>query len=908
MNYITMTDREAEHRAIADNITDILRDIIHFQSVYIDKAVAKLDLQLVEKGKHAGVREGTSKAGIDNISYFSKVFQVINQMLFSIKAADVADRAIARLKEGKKPVIAFSSTMGSFIEDMENEHHLPVGDGDVIKVDFSAVLQKGLEGIMRYTETKIDGEPEYKEFSLNELPLDARYEYARIQEKIKTVSTGITISPIDIIVQRIREAGYTVAEVTGRKFSLKINTQTNMGIVQLRKKINTNDAFRKFNNNEVDVLLINQSGSTGASAHAIVTNKVSKEDVKQRVMIVLQAELDINTEVQKRGRINRTGQIYKPIYDYVNSAIPAEMRLMMMLQKKLKSLDANTASNQKQSTSILDVPDFLNKYGDKVVKEYLIDNPTINDLIGDPLGLKKDKKQNEEEEDYSIGSTQDAAHRVSGRIAVLSTQMQQDFYTEVTERYNDYIEYLKQVDEYDLEVETMDLKAETLKSMVVIVGKGGRSAFGDDSELETVKVNVLKKPFSRIDLAKQLEETLKGKTPQAHSEELISEFNEFSISFLEKELQETKRKYEDLLNNITQDKTIKKLSEDITAYRQKIQERKQELEASLEHELTLKEKQTHNRKVNLERLFKYFTIGKLLNYPMNSFEMGEVNYKAVFLGFSIDKRKKNPYIPSAVKLRFALGFSGKYIVIPASYTDEINGIIAASMGQPDYEIMEVLDEWQEAIKNSVRDRTTRFIVSGNLIQAFSQYRGKLVSYTTNLDQTKKGILMHESWVPDHEGVGVIVPIQAALPLFKSLTPNASLKAGEMSVFRTPNGYRIILPASTKKGGSIFLDEDILELVDGNNFEKTSDKMVAMLPANKIEEFIKVCQRKHGMTLIVSYDQYKYISKDKITDSKKKPITIPSPEDEAEAHRQKMLKLKAKALILKQRQRKRIEKL
>lgn len=50
-------------------------------------------------------------------------------------------------------------------------------------------------------------------------------------------------------------------------------------------------------------------------------------------MIVLQAELDINTEVQKRGRVNRTGQILKPIYDYVTSAIPAEKRLMMMLQK-----------------------------------------------------------------------------------------------------------------------------------------------------------------------------------------------------------------------------------------------------------------------------------------------------------------------------------------------------------------------------------------------------------------------------------------------------------------------------------------------------------------------------------------------------------------------------------------------
>ena len=42
-----------------------------------------------------------------------------------------------------------------------------------------------------------------------------------------------------------------------------------------------------FNNNEVDVLMINQSGSTGASAHAIVTPKVPSEQVKQRVMIAM---------------------------------------------------------------------------------------------------------------------------------------------------------------------------------------------------------------------------------------------------------------------------------------------------------------------------------------------------------------------------------------------------------------------------------------------------------------------------------------------------------------------------------------------------------------------------------------------------------------------------------------------
>ena len=148
------------------------------------------------------------------------------------------------------------------------------------------------------------------------------------------------------------------------------------------------------------------------------------------------------------------------------------------MQKKLKSLDANTASNQKQSNKILDVPDFLNKYGDKIVKEYLLENPEINLLLDDPLKLLKASADSGGEEKETI---EDAAHRVSGRVAVLSTQMQQDFYNEISERYAEYVNYLQQIGEYDLELEAMNLQAETVKSKVVKMGFGTDSVFGEES-------------------------------------------------------------------------------------------------------------------------------------------------------------------------------------------------------------------------------------------------------------------------------------------------------------------------------------------------------------------------------------------------------------------------------------------
>jgi hypothetical protein len=895
VNYLSLDEKAEEHRAIADNITDILRDIITFQNRFVNEQVEELDKIAVAEGKEIGIREGTSQAGVDNIPYFSKVFQVINQMLFSLKAEAVADRAILRLQEGKKPVIAFASTMGSFIETIENEKGLPVSDGDIINADFSEVLKRGLDGILRYTEKDVDGTPVYKKFELNELPADAQMEYHRIYDKIKTASTGITISPIDVIIKKLTEAGYTVAEVTGRKFGLQLNTKTGKGLVMSRKRLNTNDAFRQFNNNEVDVLMINQSGSTGASAHAIPTAKVPASEVRQRVMIVLQAELDINTEVQKRGRINRTGQILKPIYDYVTSAIPAEKRLMMMLQKKLKSLDANTTSNQKQSTKILDVPDFLNKYGDKITKEYLGENPDINELLDDPLHLKDSNADGSDE----TRVTEDAAHKVSGRVAVLSTKMQQDFYNEISERYNDYEAYLRQIGEYDLEVEAMNLDAETLNSKVVKMGKGSDSAFGDDSILETVRANVLKKPFTKQELNNLLQEALEGKEAADLQNEQLEEYLEEWKRRLFEEQQEAISKWEDIKKNIPDEKKIKKLKSNSAEWDEAIKERENEVEAAKQGQLNVIDNKARNRKFYLEKIFKFFHIGRRLYYPIETFSGGNELVPAVFLGYAIDKKKKNPYAPSLIKLRYAIANSSKYFAIPASYSEDVMAIIGAStdVSQPDKETL--LEQWDGYTKQNNVDRKVRHIITGNLLQAFSDFKGKLVSYTTIEKKTVKGILMPENWDPGKEVQDkVVVPILKALPLLKSLVHGRHIITNNgISFFRQSGYYKIIVPGSRVKGGDIYLDKQLLELVDNNNFEKVSDKMVAMLHDSKVTSFVEVLQSNHSSSITLNSAQFRDIEKSSHRYNSRKKIDIPPFEEDKPDNIISLLELEAEALAL-----------
>ncbi|MBO9565533.1 MAG: strawberry notch C-terminal domain-containing protein [Niastella sp.] len=904
VNYLSLDDKAEEHRAIADNITDILRDIIAFQDRFIKKEVEELDKIVAAEGKEMEVRKGTSQAGVDNQPYFSKIFQVINQMLFSLKAEAVAERAIMRLKEGKKPVIAFASTMGSFIETLETDTGMPVGDGDIINADFSEVLQRGLDGIFRYTEKDVNGQSVYKRFALSDLAPEAVNVYNDIAQRINSIATGITISPIDVIIKILKEAGYSVAEVTGRKFELQLNKGKASGMVLSRKKINTNDAFRKFNNNEVDVLMINQSGSTGASAHAIPTAKVPREQVRQRVMIVLQAELDINTEVQKRGRINRTGQILKPIYDYVTSAIPAEKRLMMMLQKKLKSLDANTTSNQKQSTKILDVPDFLNKYGDKIVKEYLLENPPVNKLLDDPLKMERSSEDSSGGGDSAI---EDAAHRVSGRVAVLSTKMQQEFYLEIAQRYSDYVEYLQQIGEYDLEVEAMNLQAEATSSRVIKMGNGSDSAFGDDSVLETIKANVLKKPFTAAELDNLLTEALQGRQPNEVTKELQEGYERFSQQRLTEELAEEAAYYDQLVQDIPQEKKIRKLEDNQQAWLAAIAERKKELETARKKKMELLQTKARNNKSYLLNIFRFFHPGRAINYPVESFSEGNQEVPAVFIGYLIDLKKKNPYIPSQIKLRFAIANSSKYLAIPASYSKDITSIIGVSVNKPQPEKAALLQDWETYIKQTSVDRKTRHVITGNLLQAFSDFKGKLVSYTTHDGQVKKGILLPEYWDPGEQVAdNVTVPINKALPLIRSLVHNGHITTNNgLSFFKQGQQFKIVVGGSRVRGGDVYLDKDLLHLVHKGVFEKASDKMIAIVEESEINIFVETLQKNHKMSVTLNSVQFRQVEKQAVPSPARRPIELPppAPAEEQPAKvvdmgKRRRLEMEARALKLK----------
>jgi hypothetical protein len=224
-------------------------------------------------------------------------------------------------------------------------------------------------------------------------------------------------------------------------------------------------------------------------------------------------------------------------------------------------------------------------------------------------------------------------------------------------------------------------------------------------------------------------------------------------------------------------------------------------------------------------------------------------------------------------------------------------IIGASVDVAGHSLPTLLNSWEEYTKQNNVDRRIRHIITGNLLQAFSDFKGKLVSYTTLEGETKKGILMPENWNPTEQVQDrVVVPILKALPLIKSLTSHASLVTNNgRSFFRYGDYYKLIIAASRSRGGDIYLDGQILELVEKNNFEKVSDKMVALLPYQNIERLVQVLQNNHSLSVTIHSYQLKDVKTDGQRFTNRKKIELPAEEEPV--NNMLLLELEAEALAL-----------
>ena len=857
-----------EQREQYDSIIGLFNDIINFQRTYVSAYVDRRNEELAEVQSSMGIKRGTEALGIKNQPFASKAFNTVQQVLLSLKAKSAAERAIEYLKQGMKPVIALSNTNES------QTNKIKLGE-EMDAPDLGTSLKKGLEGTLRYTSKNAKDESESGYINLKDLGADAVEAYHALEEKIRKTSTGLSLSPIDVIKNELTKAGYKVGELTGRQTEFVYNEN---GTVTKVKRADTDKKklAREFNDGQIDALILNKSAATGISLHA--SSKYA--DQRKRVMIVAQQQLDVNDEVQMRGRIDRTGQVARGAYEYVVSLIPAEQRLLMMFKAKLKSLDANTTSSQKSKFNEMEVADIANKYGDKVVKEYMAEHLDLYARMADPFGWEKAYGADLSTVDpqklvaSSDGMSSDAggdASKLLGRMALLKVKEQEKMLQEIGDLYAAEIQRLNEMGENDLEITELPLKAKTINKGIWKEGSepGGDNAFADNTYVEKVNMAVLKKPMKAEEVKKAQDGLTSNRSWDEYRKEKITAAKEY----FDNKIAEATQKYEERAVKAATKakekyiKDAKKAQKDTGMSDEQIEKMAgYQYDSVYGDEKTKLDEVVKNLKSKygvFERALETFNTDDAFVLPTDMNNPAEMSGFGNSYGRLIDIKITDNFSPNASTVSFATLDGRRKITFPingkvgiGSDKADVIGIIdrltrqASAMGDKHLRVLSMdASNWDKLTSNE--SRKDGYIITGNLLQALIDTKeqglgGQLVKYTTDTGEVKTGILMPEKFEP--KGLANDKPINSVaekfeLPSNKGGITEITSSDGDVKIeqgfdyMKMARNYTIRVPKSNKKGGKYFLDKELLKMVDGGNFETRGNTMLAEIKADKLKDVL-----------------------------------------------------------------------
>lgn len=857
-------ERVQEQREQYDSIIGLFNDIINFQKKYVSSYVDERNIELADIQSTMDIKKGTESLGIKNQPFASKAFNTVQQVLLSLKAKSAAERAIDYLKQGMKPVIALNNTNES------QTGNIALGE-EMDAPDLGTSLKKGLEGTLRYTQKDAKDNSESGYFNLEDLGEEAVEAYHELEKKIEQTSTGLSLSPIDVIKNELQKEGYKVGELTGRQTEFVYNEN---GTVTKVKRADTDKKklAREFNDGQIDALILNKSAATGISLHASTKYK----DQRKRVMIVAQQQLDVNDEVQMRGRIDRTGQVLRGAYEYVVSLIPAEQRLLMMFKAKLKSLDANTTSSQKSKFNEMDVADITNKYGDKVVREYMAEHLDLYSRMADPFGwensygddLSRIDPQSLVASGGSLGDGEAGADasKLLGRMALLRVSEQEKMLQEIGELYANEIQRLNEMGENDLEITELPLKAKTIRKEVWKQGAepGGDNAFADNTYIEKVNMAILKKPMKASEVKASQEGLTGGKTWEEYKTEKKAAVKEY----FDKKIADETQKYEERAV-----KAATKAKEKYIKDGKKGQEKSGMTDeqivknAGFQYDTFYKQEKdklndvVKNLKAKAEmfdRVLDTFDTNGAFVLPMDMNNPNELSGFGNSYGRLIDIKITDNFSPNASSVSFATLDGRRKITFPIAgkvgagdnKADVISAIDnmtkqAAGMGDSHLRVLnQNFDNWDRLTSNE--SRKDGYIVTGNLMQALVDSKdqglgGQLVKYTTDTGEVKTGILMPDRFDP--KGLTTDAPINSVAEKFELSSWHGGIDEvtssdGEVKVKRIDNNrgnfYELRVPKSKAKGGKFFTDKELLEMVDGHNFETRGNSMLAEFKPDQLK--------------------------------------------------------------------------
>ena len=829
--------------------------------------------------------------------YSGQVSNVAGLMYYAVKAQKAADMAIEQIKRGEKPVIAVENTLDSYLKEIK---------GDVPDADFAFVLNRGLKTATSYrlkkTVKKVNPETgkveTIKEKStVDELGsvepilgetaiamLDGVRESVRQYSEDKSVMP-LMLSPIDYIKKRISDAGYKCGEITGRGFQLVQapdgSWHTEPFSADKKKEISA------FNGGQTDALILNTAGSTGISLHASKRFK----DQRKRNMIILQPARDPNTEVQIRGRVDRTGQVSRAEYFYITSPIPAEQKIIMMLRQKLASLDANSVGTENVSSNRVNADDMDNKYGDEIARQFLIDHQEINAQLDRPIQEKKGEYEHREGLLYEL---------LIG-LQRMECEVQEMALAELQDAYREQIEYLNQNGINDLATTTMNLDAVTIDTGVFIKGKDNESmsVFAHDTLIERVEVNVLNKPLRSSDINERMRKLGAIDADGKLKKDYGSDMYDGALAYIAQAKKDRAQKYAD-----AEAKLEKELREQYPKPALQSQEEYDREIAAMPQLSSLKNKNAealsrYNTDLDKQsravfNAQRYLKPGMPMLVPLTDDvkDNAPMSYGR-FIGFKIPKDGK----PKGIKAVFAVKDSRASIEVPIiSKADVIQccidntygnlgfgGTNLRDIGGSYYEssITEedrrpARDEWWDKMIPKDTNRQIRYMVTGNVLQAcgsLGKYKGTITTFTRKDPDTgeitvERGMLLAEDFDPENFEVRSAVTKEDVWDGYDQVRDNTTM----IGVRR--EGDKMIVTIDRKgreklANHPLMKDAGFKELIDNNVIDAYSrDQLRAYVSEENVEKVLDYLYRNYAFTkghLFVMPDSTERVDKIVYTD-------------------------------------------
>ena len=291
--------------------------------------------------------------------------QIARSVLVALKVGQASRRAVQELRErGRKPMIAISSTNGEFLRRIHNgEVELPDDRPpdlrDLIRhVAARVCVIKGLQDTMYLGGIRVEGD----ELDLRGHDADVGRLWAELSDAIGAMPAGLPLSPADALAEELRAAGVSSGEITGRDHRL-----TAAGEVERREVPRKETVAERYNSGDVDVLIYNEAGGTGASYHA----SAEFPDQRPRTILQLELPLDVLRHLQSMGRGNRFDQVALPHFITLSTDTLAEQRLLAINNRKLRTVGAILDGDREHPALVTEVPDLFNSIGERACAEII---------------------------------------------------------------------------------------------------------------------------------------------------------------------------------------------------------------------------------------------------------------------------------------------------------------------------------------------------------------------------------------------------------------------------------------------------------------------------------------------------------------------------------------------------------